>query len=127
METTKIKKSQVLLFLFGLMFLSCTNDNETSYLIWTDSMSYSEYSSSYGSLNDGYYVRKEYTVSEFNQIKPTLTNDNRKKWTEEQILNWFIGRGFGNDEANKEKAWLVTIDHGFVASRTGNVVYLLWK
>jgi hypothetical protein len=106
---------------------SCTEGNEPVYVVWTETVTYDDYSDVFGTLSDGYYIRRELSDSEFEKIKPSLTNEEKRRWTEEQLNSWFIGRGFGSTEAIKERSWLVTIKHGFIASRSGNIVYVLWK
>jgi hypothetical protein len=69
----------------------------------------------------------EFTSSQFNEIKSTLPNNTKHEWTEDRIRDWFIGRGFGNAEANQETAWFKTINHGFIASRSGNLVDMIVK
>jgi hypothetical protein len=119
--------------LFLVMFLALTftgcpePDSDPTYTVWTDITSYSEYYSVFGSLSDGYFTRYEFSSSEWNSISPSLTSEGRHNWTESQIKNWFIGRGFGNTEATQQVAWLLTINHGFIASRDGNVVDMLLK
>ena len=116
------------MLVLGIMLTGCKMEpDEQTYTIWTDLTSYSEYYSAFGSLGDGYYVRYEFTSSEWNTISPSLTNEGKNNWTESQIKNWFIGRGFGNSEANQETAWLITINHGFIASRSGSIVYMILK
>ena len=78
-------------------------------------------------MTDGYYVRYEFTSSEWNVISPSLTNEGKHNRTESQIRNRFIGRGFGNFEAAQETAWLMTINHGFIADRSGSIVYMDFK
>jgi hypothetical protein len=118
----------VLIAILGLLFTGCSKkDTDTTYSIWTETISYSEYYDLFGALSDGYYVRVEFTDAEFNQMKPSLPNEYKYMWTEDQIANWFIGRGFSNSKANQEKAWLMTIKHGFIAGRSGNTVDLLLK
>lgn len=81
---------------------------------------YQQFENAFGiTLDDNQYVRLEFTDEMWNQIKPSLTNDGKH--------DWLIGRGFGDSEANKESSWLATIEHGFLASRTGNTVYLILK
>ena len=115
---------------FGLMLLGCpqpTNSDPT-YTVWTDTATYSEFTSAFQTtINDGYYSRLEFTNTQWSQISPSLTNEGQYNWTESQIKNWFIGRGFGNSEANQETAWLMSINHGFIASRTGTLVYMILK
>ncbi|MDR1840071.1 MAG: hypothetical protein LBQ93_10870 [Treponema sp.] len=108
---------------------SCSDGAEpTTYTVWTDSSSYNDFYTEFQtSLNDGYYLHYEFTSSEWSTISPLLTNEGKHNWTESEIKNWFIGRGFGNSEANQETAWLMTINHGFIASRSGSIVYMLLK
>lgn len=120
----------ILFFLILLAFNSCQNNSnsEDTYTVWTDLGTYSEFQSNFGTtLNDGMYVRIELTSSQWNQVSPTLTNEGRHTWTKSQIKDWLLGRGFGNSESTKESAWMTTIDHGLIASRTGNTVYLILK
>jgi len=115
-----------IMLLFGIIFNSCETE-EPTYTVWTDSTSYSQFYNSFGTLNDGYYIRYEFTFSQWDTISSSLTNEGKHNWTENEIKSWFIGRGFGESEANREKAWLMTIDHGFIASRSGSIVYMLLK
>ena len=73
------------------------------------------------------YIRLEITASQWNQISSSLTSEGRHSWTKSQIKDWLLGRGFGDSESTKESAWFATIDHGFIASRTGNIVYYILK
>ena len=118
----------VMTLVFGMILIGCSAEpDEPTYTVWTDSTSYSQFQSSFGTLNDGYYFRYEFTSSEWSTISSSLTNEGKYNWTEDDIKKWFIGRGFGNSEANKETAWLMTINHGFIASRSGSIVYMLMK
>jgi hypothetical protein len=112
----------IVIAFFGIMLTGCDLEpDEPTYTVWTGS------ASQLPSLNDGKYVRLELTNSEFNQMSLSLTDDYKHIWTEDQIYNWFIGRGFGNYEARQETAWLITINHGLIASRSGSIVYMLVK
>ena len=128
MKTWKQWTFVAIITFFGIMLVGCnTEPDEPTYTVWTDLVSYSTYYNSFGSLTDGYYIRYEFTSSEWNTISKSLTNEGKHNWTESEIRNWFIGRDFGNSEANKEVAWLKTISHGFIASRSGSIVYMLLK
>jgi hypothetical protein len=112
----------------GIILTGCDLEpDEPTYTVWTDLTSYSEFSSVFGTLGDGYYFRYEFTSAEWNTMSKSLTNEGKHNWTESDIKNWFIGRGFGNSEANREVAWLKTINHGFIASRSGSIVYMILK
>jgi hypothetical protein len=116
------------ILVFGIALVGCKTDTDPTFTVWTDTVTYSEFTSAFQTtLNDGYYARVEFTGAQWNQISPTLTNEGKFIWTESQIKNWFIGRGFGNTEANRETAWLMSINHGFLASRTGSLVYMILK
>jgi hypothetical protein len=118
----------LVMLIFEITLTSCSMDSEPTYTVWTDTVTYSEFTSAFKTtLNNGYYVRLELTGELWNQIAPSLTNEGKYNWTESQIKNWFVGRGFGNTEANRETAWLMSINHGFLASREGSLVYMILK
>ncbi|MDR1046849.1 MAG: hypothetical protein LBL64_03670 [Treponema sp.] len=120
-------------FLVGLVviilgFAGCQlpTDSEPTYTVWTDVWTYAQFRSELGTtLGDGYYTRFPLTNSEFSGMY--LSDQAKHDWTEGQLYDWFIGRGFGETEANQEKAWFITATHGFLASRTGNIVDVLVK
>lgn len=69
-------------------FSSCQNnvDSEDSYTVWTDLSTYSEFQSTFGTtLDDGMYVRLEFTSSQWSQMSDSLTNEGRHSWTKLQI------------------------------------------
>jgi len=115
---------------FGTMLTGCKTDVDApTYTVWTDTVTYSEFTTGFPAitLEDGYYIRVEFTNPEWSEISPSLTDEGKNSWTEYQIKNWFIGCGFGNTEANQETAWLITTNHGFIACRTGSLVYMILK
>ena len=127
------RKGFVLLVIVAFCFtaISCSNPStpsEETYTVWTDVSTYSTFQSSFNTtLNDGMYIRLEITASQWNQISSSLTSEGRHSWTKSQIKDWLLGRGFGDSESTKESAWFATIDHGLIASRTGNIVYYILK
>ena len=113
-----------------LVFSACQNNvtGEETYTVWTDLGTYAEFQSTFGTnLDDGMYIRLEFTSSQWNQMLSSLTNEGKHIWTKSQIKDWLLGRGFGDSESTKESSWLTTIDHGFIASRTRNTVYFILK
>ena len=114
--------------LLCLFLAGCADsDEENTYTVWTDITTYSEFQSAFNTtLNDGYYVRLEFTSSQWSQISSSLT-EGRHDWTRDKIKEYFIGRNFGSTEAEREVSWLMTINHGFIASRTGSLVYMIAK
>ena len=121
----------VVLLSICISFVGCQNnvgDDEDTYTVWTDVSTYSEFQSAFGTtLADGMYIRLEFTSSQWSQISDSLTSEGRHSWTKTQIKDWLIGRGFGDTESTQESAWLTTIDHGFLVTRTGSTVYYILK
>jgi hypothetical protein len=124
----KTRQGLLLALILGLVLTGCPQEAEPddpTYTVWTDSMSYAEFSSSVMSLDDGQYGYGE--IAEANFKNMPLSNEYKHSWTESQIYNWFIGRGFDSSIANKEKSWLLTVNHGMIASRSGDIVYIILK
>jgi hypothetical protein len=115
----------VMLIFFGLTLTGCSLESEKTYTVWTYTVSYSEYSSTFGALNDGYYRRIQMFSGEINYS--AIPNEFKRNWTENEIYNWFLGRGFISSEANEMKAWVITQGYCIVASRSGNIVHMLIK
>ncbi len=111
----------------------CSNaaggDSDETYIVWTSVDSYTDFQSAFNTtLNDGMYMHAEFNSEGWSQISPLLPNDEDKHdWSQDKIRTWLIGRGFGNSEATQESAWITTINHGFISSRTGNTVYTIIK
>jgi hypothetical protein len=129
-ENTMAKKKQLLrmsIVVFWIILAGCSQptDSDPTYPVWTDTLSYSEYSSIFGSLSDGYYRKISITNSEFNSL--SLPNEYRHNWTENEIYNWFLGRDFISSEATELKAWVITTNHCIISSRSGGIVHMLIK
>lgn len=132
-----VKRLNFLLFI-GLaatmcILLGCSHDSgdtEPRYTVWTDSGTYSEFEKSFEvSLDDGQFLYLEFTNEQFSQLSPSLhgQDDYKHSWTKAQLKDWFIGRGFDDENANEWSAWLISINHGMIASRRGNLVNLIIK
>ena len=121
---------QVILLLSGLTLTGCETEqsekpSEKTYTVWSYTSSYSEYSNTFGALSDGSYRRIEIFSGEINYS--AIPAQYKYNWTENEIYNWFLGRDFISSEANQMKAWVITHEHCLVASRSGNIVYMLIK
>lgn len=115
----------LILLITAVSFQSCGNEK---YTVWTETETYSEFQSAFQStLSDGYYKRLEISNEQWEQIAPYLTSEGKHKWSEEEIKKWLIGCGFGQTEATKESSWLAMVDHGFIAMRDQNLVYMILK
>ena len=69
----------------------------------------------------------EVSSDQWKEMSKSLTSEGRYRWSEEEIKKWLIGNGFGDSEARKESSWLTMVDHGFLVTRDGNLVYLILK
>lgn len=121
------------IFLAAIFLLGCQNNGteEETYTVWTDISTASDFQQIFGTtLYDGKYVTIELSNSQFSQMMQATGNvaaEYKHDWTEEELKKYFIGRGFDSNTASKTVAWLVTVNHGFVASRDGPLVYYILK
>lgn len=116
-----------------LVFLGCSHDadaDEPQYTVWTDVGTYTDFQSSFKmNLDDGKFLYAEFTSEQFSQISSFLAgqDDYKRSWTKSQLKDWFVGRGFDDANANEWSAWLISINHGMIASRRGNLVDFIIK
>ena len=116
------------MLVFGILLTGCLLDLDDTYTVWTDVMTYTDFSSTFQtSLSDGYFNNIELSDAQWNQILSSLTNAVKNDWTEDQLYNYYIGRRTGDSIATELKAWLLTINHGYTAIRDGWNVYVLLK
>jgi hypothetical protein len=78
---------KILVVVFGITLIGCSQptDSDPAYIVWTNVVSYSEYSNVFAPLTDGYYRKISITNSEFNSM--SLSNEYRHNWTENEIYN----------------------------------------
>jgi len=92
----KIKKMRMgilaIILVFGTMLIGCSMEpDDPTYTVWTDVITYTEFYNAFQTtLNDGYYARIELLDAQWNQISPSLTNDGKHNWTEDQLYNYFM-------------------------------------
>ncbi len=129
----KRKTFRICVLLLSVLFLYCFASCkmaavEETYTVWTDSSTYSDFKDVFETtLDDGYYWQHEMTSREWGNFYSLLTKYRSLNWSKDKIRDYFIGRGFGSSEATQEAAWLTTVEHGFVASRTGSTIYYIFK
>ena len=74
----KNNKLGIVIIIMTFIIITGCSEPELTYTIWTDTITYSEFTNSFGTtLNDGYYVRLEFTNAQWNQISPLLTSEGR--------------------------------------------------
>ncbi len=120
------------IFFVAMFLLGCQNGSEEeTYTVWTDISTADDFQQAFGTtLYDGKYITVEFSNSQFSQIMQNVGNaaaEYKHNWTEEELKKYFVGRGFDSNTASKTVAWLVTVNHGFVASRSGNIVHYILK
>lgn len=117
----------LILTLLVSLFQSCKKD-DSGLTIWTGTATYSDFQSAFDmSIDNGYYVRMEFTNDQFAEISNYLTNEGRHSWDEATLKKWLISIGFGETEAARESSWFVLINHGGLAVRSGNLIYYVLK
>ena len=118
-------------FFFGLIIIillsNCDlNPSETKYSVWTEKVTYSQFSNIFGTLNDDTLTKITLTESQF--ISLNLSNNLRKNWTEDEIFNWFYYDMFLTlSQSNELKNWLINTKYCIVAIRTGGFVDMIYK
>lgn len=115
-----------LLVCFGSV--SCTMDWQPIYTIYTDIWSYSDYKYVFKDyITDGYYQRLEMSEEDWDDVGYIFEDGTKHFYNREQITDWFIAHDFGEEEAEKETAWLTIVEHGLISARAGDFVYLISK
>jgi len=131
MKSIKLRAGiAALILVFGIMSAGCELIQwfPEAYTVWTGTTTYVEFQDKYGDLQEGYYDwKRELTNSEFNQISPSLKDDNKHIWIEDQIIDWFTDRSFNYLKAKELTAWLIKTPHALICNRTGSTVYIIIK
>lgn len=121
----------IITLVFGIMLGSCDLDTDSDtykYTVWNNTFRFSTSDNTFGTLQDGYYLRFELSDSEFEWEKSNnFKNSPQNIWTKDQINSYLIGLGFDNTKAEKESAWLASIKHGCIGSRNGAYLYVILK
>lgn len=115
----------LMLCVTAMMFQSCSDDK---YTVWTETEAYSLFTSQFNmTLDDGNYAKIEITSEQWQQIAPSLPDNEKHRWSEAEIKKWLIGNGFGEYESTKESSWLVMTNHAFLVAREGSFVHMILK
>ena len=133
----------VIVFVIGMTLVSCDigpkEEGDPKYTVRTGTMSYTDYQALVRSLGgdptlrDGYWGQQELATEEFNQFvsiynsSAQVANKNQNNWTKNQLIDYFMGRGFDNTKANEAASLVVTTNHIMIVSRSGSIVYVLIK
>jgi len=123
----------LIMAVFAVMFTSCLEEQPATYDVWTEVISYYSFqdkyygvlATGYPTLSTGYY--NTWTINNWSTWVYNLPNSGKKTWTEDDIRNYLLQRNFSYTKASEETAWLITVNHGLIATRTGDYVYLLHK
>lgn len=98
--------------------LFACDEDETTYSVYTTTM----HKDHVLGTSSGQTI----TASEFNSYR-TSGIWVWHKWTEDEIKQWCIDTGFGENIANLMTSALIKSDHFQITYRTGDYVYLLIK
>jgi hypothetical protein len=118
----------VIILVLGIMLTGCAEPEEpATYKVWTGVFKFSA-DGLFGTLQDNQYNRRELTRTDFEWHKENnFQNSPEYEWTEDQIFSYLVGLGFSTTQAETQSAWLISVDHGLIGSRTGDILYLLLK
>lgn len=114
------------------VFWGCSHNAETEqrYTVWIDVGTYTDFQNSFNvPLNSGEFLYLEFTNDQFAQLSSSLVgqDDYKRSWTKSQLKDWFVGRGFDDAKATEWSAWLISVNHGMIASRRGDLVDFILK
>jgi len=97
------------------------------YTVWTGTTTSEEFQDKYGEMKDGSYRKFDLTSSEFSQISPSLQDENKHVWVEEQIIDWLMVRGVTYSDSQEVVSWFSANPHVFCALRDRATVYIIVK
>jgi hypothetical protein len=118
----------ILVFVIFLIGCEVEPEEPVVYTVWTGAFNFSSTDSVFGTMTDGFYRKKEITNSEFEwEIENNFKNSSQFEWTEEQLFSYLIGWGFSETNAEEETAWLVSVSHGYIGTRSGSTLYMIIK
>jgi len=132
----------VIIFVIGMTVVGCdigpADNGDPKYSVRTGTMPYTDFQALVRSqggnytLSDGYWSNDELTTDEFNQYvsiynSSQISTKSQNNWTKNQLVDYFIGRGFDNGKANQAASLVVTTNHILITSRSGSIVYVLIK
>lgn len=104
---------------------------EKKYTIWRDETTYAQYQKVFVgegyALKDGYTHWFEFDVATWKALSNRLGDNGKYIWTESQVKDWIKNNGLKDETVAKISEWLAKVEHGLIASRTGNNVNLLIK
>ena len=132
----------IIVFVIGMTVVGCEigpkDDGEPKYLVRTGTMLYTDFQAIGREYDPGFtlgnnqWMNQELTVEEYNQYvsfynSSQVSNKNQNNWTKNQLIDYFMGRGFDNAMANRAASLVVTTDHILIGTRSGSIVYVLLK
>jgi len=101
-------------------------DTDTVYGIWIDRLTYSQYSSTFGSLDDNFLASFNLTDSQFNSL--SLPISYKKYWTSDDIYNWFYyDINLVSEQSSDLKNFVINTKYCIVAIREGGYVDMIYK
>ena len=139
----------LLVMVFGMTVVGCelgssTNSSDPTYSVRTAIMLYADFEAMVRveaqepgfRLNNGQWTAFEFSADFYSYDRfisiynssPLMLAKNQNNWKKDQIIDYFVGRGFDSYMANQVASLVVTTDHILVASRpSGSNVFLLAK
>lgn len=106
---------------------------EIRYTVWRGHLPYKEFEKVFrgtliqGILEDKHFMWYEFDAAQWGRLSKNLSDTGKYMWTKDQIKKWLLDEGLSEEQAAKVLTWLTTVEHGYIASRYGDTVELLFK
>lgn|GEM_PF-1445926 len=129
---------KAILLTFGtivaLSLASCIQNNtpqtaaEPSYTIWTKKIPYSDFKPELsGDLANNHFVRKDFMDAEWTTKPKALDDGEKRTVTKAQLQILLLDLNFSRTLAKELSCWLISIDHGYIVARSGDMVDCIWR
>lgn len=113
---------------FSLASCNTMDKQETRYTIWSIGLTYTDFEKVFqDTLDDKHFMWYEFDAAQWSSWSKVLTNTGKYMWTKDQIKKWLLNVGLSEKQAAERLTWFTTVEHGYIASRYGDRVDLLFK
>lgn len=101
---------------------------EATDTFWTVKFSYSKFIDAFREeLYDNHHSMWELETDQFELLTYSIEDEFKHEWTEANLQDWLICRGFDETVSKQKAVGLNSMPHGMLATRSGNDVYLIIK
>ena len=127
---------KVLLLFISIAFLmvvtSCDTDpSPQTYTVWDIDFTYAQFQALFegsppelpdNTFREGFFGNWDSVKAGYHEVY----KDYKHSWTEAQIKTWFRNQNISQADTDTWTAWLLNRNNGWIASRTGDTVSMLF-